>query len=60
MDDEWSIFLGFGSCSELSAPDPRNPRLVGLKSVSRAAAIALRKPDPPNRPIGFHRPPVRR
>lgn len=59
MDDYWEApFHGFGSVHDLQEHDPRNPRLVGLKSVSFAAAVALRSPhrDPtePGRSIGFH------
>ena len=43
MDDE-SRFLGFGQMYTLASDDPRNPRLAGLRSVSYAAAVALRRP----------------
>ena len=60
MDDDWYdepfFFMGIGSLHDLSSPDPRNPRLAGLKSVSYNAACALRKPDPPRNPLGFHVP----
>lgn len=54
-DDDFPVILGYGSMHELSDGDPRNPRLIGLKSVSDAASVALRRPEPRSR-IGFHRP----
>lgn len=57
-DDYWmdAPFHGFGLMSDLRDCDPRNPNLAGLKSVSYAAAVAIRKPTPPRQQIGFHRP----
>lgn len=55
-DVDWPYFQGFGSASGLGPDDPRNPRLAGLRSVSYAAACALRRPEPPRPPIGFHTP----
>lgn len=56
--DDFPVILGQGSLHDLSDTDPRNPRLIGLRSVSYAGACALakRKPAPVKRPIGFHRP----
>lgn len=58
-DDGWldfPVILGQGSLHDLSEPDPRNPRLAGLKSVSWAGACGLRKPEAKRHPIGFHKP----
>jgi hypothetical protein len=59
MDDDGWIFYGHGSTHDLSAAseDPRNPRLAGLRSVSYAAACAMKRrpPEPATNPIGFHR-----
>lgn len=62
-DDDWwepPVIYGIGSCYDLRQPDPRNPRLIGLKSVSYNAAVALRKPAPAPPPLGFHIPRARR
>jgi len=63
MDDDHDAFWrpaldGFGSMHDLSDRDPRNPRLIGLRSVSYAGAVGLAKRKPPSQPrrIGFHRP----
>lgn len=57
MDDDYSIFLGFGSCHDLRDADYSEPKLLRCKSVSRAAAYAIDswnagKPRRANR-IGF-------
>ena len=61
-DDLWddgSIFYGFGSMHDLrdaQGSDPRNPRLIGLKSVSYDAAVALNNDRPKpikRRKMGF-------
>ena len=59
--DEFPVILGFGSCHsvrEEAGPDLRNRRLVGLKSVSAAAVVAMgpRVREEVSRPIGFVRP----
>jgi hypothetical protein len=57
--DDWypyNPFLGFGSAHDMAESDPRNPKLAGLKSVSYAACVAMRRPEPPTRTIGFRRP----
>ncbi len=57
MDDEWSIFLGFGSCHDLRDAGRPDHRFWQLRSTSKAAAAAYsRKPEPRRKPIGFHRP----
>lgn len=55
---EFPVILGQGSLHGLPDGDPRNPRLIGLKSVSYAAMCSIQRPTPnANRqPIGFHRP----
>lgn len=57
FDDDFLVILGFGSMHDLrdNDADPRNPRLSGLRSVSRAGAIGLAKSNPPpaSQPIGF-------
>lgn len=61
-DDFWPDFpviRGQGSLHDLSDEDPRNPRLAGLRSVSHAAACAIRRPAPPRRAIGIHIPRAR-
>lgn len=58
--DDFPVILGFGSVHDMAEADPRNPRLVGFKSVSYAGACGLRKPEPQRHPIGFHRPARRR
>lgn len=57
-DDEYSIFYGFGSVMDLREAYAPQPRLLGMKSVSNAAAWAMHKTPkaPESRPIGFHRP----
>lgn len=58
-DDGW-IFYGHGSTHDLAQDDsdPRNPKLAGLKSVSYAAAVAMRRDEPAEEPapMGFHIP----
>ena len=63
MDDDHDAFWrpavdGFGSLHELNRDDPRNPKLIGLRSVSYAGAVGLAKTKPQRqrRVIGFHRP----
>lgn len=63
MDDDRDCYWregveGFGSLHELNGDDPRNPKLIGLRSVSYAGAVGLAKtkPQPKQRRIGFHRP----
>jgi hypothetical protein len=62
-DDDFPVILGFGSMHDLrdADDDPRNPRLAGLRSVSRAGAIGLakRRPAEKRRPIGFQFPRAR-
>ena len=65
-DDYFPVILGFGSTHDLRESedsDPRNPRLCGLKSVSRAGAIGLAKAKakpPAGREIGFKIPRAKR
>lgn len=63
MDDdfwpEFPVILGQGSLHDLCDEDPRNPRLAGLRSVSRAAAVAMRRREIPKQRIGFHVPRAR-
>lgn len=59
MDDDWPYFpviLGQGSLYELRDGEYSPPRLSGMKSVSPAAAEALRRTPKPtvSRPIGFY------
>jgi hypothetical protein len=57
MDDDWldfPVILGQGALHDLSDADPRNPRLIGFKSVSYSAACSIRKPEPKRHSIGFH------
>ena len=59
--DDFPVILGQGSMHDLrdaDSRDPRNERLIGFKSVSYDAAVALnnRKPDrPQRRRMGFNR-----
>lgn len=53
MDDGWldfPVILGQGSLHDLNDGDPRNARLAGFKSVSFAAACALKASPPPEAP----------
>lgn len=58
MDDDYSLFLGFGSTHDLRDADEPEPRLARMRSVSPAAARAMqrRPPEPIRQPVGFHRP----
>lgn len=59
-EDDLSFIGGTGTLHELNGDDGPPPRLWGLKSVSRAAAVALdRRAQPERRPIGFHLPRAR-
>lgn len=57
LDGETSNFLGFGGMNDLRDADSdlRNPALAGLRSVSYAAAVAMRRQERPGRSakIGF-------
>lgn len=56
--DDFPVILGQGSLHDLrdADADPRNPRLTGFKSVSRAGAIGLAKapPQQSQRAAGFY------
>lgn len=55
--DDFPVILGQGSLHHLGDGDLRNPKLVGLRSVSHAGAVGLaRREKPKARAIGFHRP----
>lgn len=58
-DDLYGVFYGLGSCHDLADREPSGvrPRLLGLRSVSEAAAWAMHR-QPMDRPksarrIGF-------
>lgn len=56
---DFPVIQGFGSTHEMRDKDdgdPRNPRLIGMKSVSYAGAVGLAKPKPKEpraRRVGF-------
>lgn len=58
--EDYAIYLGFGSMHDLrdNDTDPRNPRLIGLRSASYDAAVALNNTprETARHRIGFHRP----
>lgn len=63
--DDFPVILGQGSLHDLrdaDQQDPRNPRLIGLRSVSYAGAVGLAKSEPRSktRRIGFKWPRTRR
>lgn len=58
--DDFPVILGQGSLHDLrgaESRDPRNERLIGFKSVSYDAAVALNKraAKPTHRRMGFNR-----
>lgn len=56
-DDDAFVYFGQGSVCDLREADEPAPRLAGLKSVSRAAAWAMRsRPEERREPVGFHIP----
>ena len=63
MDDDYPEFPwigGIGSTHDLRDADRPEPRLWNMRSVSRAAALALHnQTDRKPRHIGFRIPPVR-